>query len=177
MVYALGHISGAHFNPAVTMAFAVARHFPVREVLVYCAAQILGGLAAVAFLAALFPGAVAFGVTIPSVGFAPAFAWEVSLTFFLMFVIISVATDTRAVGTMAGVAIGAIVTACIFIGSPMTGASMNPARSLAPALFQGEMSSFWIYGSAPFVGAIAAALFYEAIRCDGSKKSGAKGCC
>ena len=103
--------------------------------------------------------------------------WEFVLTFFLMFVITAVATDTRAIGTMAGVAIGATVMLCAFVGGPVTGASMNPARSLAPALFQHEMEPLWIYLTAPFVGAIAGAMAYEAIRCGDQKNSSAKGCC
>lgn len=176
MIYTVGHISGAHFNPAVTLAFAVTRHFPPRQVLPYWAAQCAGALAAVATLAALIPGSLSYGATIPAVSDAAAFAWEVLLSAFLMLVIMSVATDTRAEGVMAGIAIGTIVAVCAQVGGPFSGASMNPARSLAPALLQGHMESLWIYGSAPFIGAIAGALLYQWMRCD-EPASDAKGCC
>ncbi len=177
MVYALGHISGAHFNPAVTVAFAVARHFPAKEVLAYCFAQILGALSAIFLLSFILPSGGTFGATVPAVGFSQAFIWETVLTFFLMFVIISVATDTRAEGTMAGIAIGLTVSLCALVGGAVTGASMNPARSLAPALFEQKLDSLWIYLTAPFAGSILAAFTYKAIRCEDEKTPDAKGCC
>ena len=133
MVYALGHISGAHFNPAVTAAFALARHFPLNQVLVYWVAQFLGALVATVSLTLLLPAGELYGATIPMVSPLRAVAWEAVLTFFLMFVIMAVATDTRAVGTMAGAAIGATVLFDALLGGPVTGASMNPERSFAPA--------------------------------------------
>ena len=157
MVYALGHISGAHFNPAVTLAFALARHFPPKQVLFYWAAQCLGSISAIGLLVLLLPPGQAFGTTLSSVHPPQALAWEGVLTFFLMFVIMAVATDTRAEGTMAGVAIGGTVMLAAFVGGPVTGASMNPARSLGPALFQGDLSHFWIYLIGPMMGAAAAA--------------------
>jgi MIP family channel proteins len=184
MIYAVGHISGAHFNPAVTLGFAVARRFPLRHVLAYWVAQVLGAVMAMSLLWILLPAGASFGATVPMVPIAQAVAWEAVLTFFLMFVIIAVATDTRAVGTMAGAAIGATVMLCAFFGGPVTGASMNPARSLAPALFEGKLGVFWIYLLGPVVGAIVAAKLYEWIRCDvGTAEPGdavakdAKGCC
>ncbi len=180
MIYALGHISGAHFNPAVTLAFTVARHFPKKELPVYWLAQFLGGISALFLLTLLLPDIPEnFGATLPQISIFKALGWEIVLTFTLMFVIISVATDTRAVGTMAGIAIGATVCLCAFVGGPLTGASMNPARSLAPALFQGEFQSLWIYFTGPAIGAVIAALLYEWIRCDSpeSEKKPAKGCC
>jgi aquaporin Z len=109
MIYALGHISGAHFNPAVTLAFAISRHFPARDVLIYWTAQCTGGLLAIGLLSIILPHGQSFGATVPAIDILPAFVWECILTFFLMLVIMGVATDTRAVGTMAGVAIGAVV--------------------------------------------------------------------
>jgi len=175
MIYTVGHISGAHFNPAVTLAFAITRHFPLRQVLPYWLAQFLGGIAAMVLLAFLLPPGQSYGATVPD-ALVMAFLWEVLLSFFLMFVITAVATDTRAVGVMAGIAIGAIVALCAYIGGPMSGASMNPARSLAPALFQGSLDTLWIYVSAPFIGAALGGMAYQAIRCE-SEASDAKGCC
>lgn len=174
MVYAVGHISGAHFNPAVTLAFAVARHFPKKEIPLYWLAQFLGAGVAISILSLALPSGNLFGATIPSVSGAQALVWEIILTFCLMFVIIAVATDTRAEGTMAGAAIGAAVMIDAFTGGPVSGASMNPARSLAPALFEGRMGGLWIYFVGPAVGALLAALLYEWIRCE---PNDAKGCC
>ncbi|MBI3557932.1 MAG: aquaporin [Deltaproteobacteria bacterium] len=176
IIYATGHISGAHFNPAVTAAFAIARHFPPRQVLIYWTAQFAGALLAMGLLWLLLPTGQLFGATIPVIAPLKALLWEAVLSFFLMFVIIAVATDTRAEGTMAGAAIGATVMFCSFFGGPVTGASMNPARSLAPNLFQGECNTLWIYLVGPFAGTITAALLYEAIRCGPADKD-SKGCC
>lgn len=176
MIYALGHISGAHFNPAVTLAFAITRHFPLRQVFPYWLAQFIGGIAAIAALAAMLPAGESYGATIPAIGIGAAFAWEIMLSVFLMFVIIAVATDTRAEGVMAGIAIGTIVALCAYIGGPLTGASMNPARSLAPALFQGATGTVWIYLTAPLIGAVLGAFAYQCIRCE-AKPNDAQGCC
>ena len=165
MIYTIGHISGAHFNPAVTLAFTVTRHFPVKQLPYYWVAQCLGALVAIALLSFLVPDSSEFGATIPTVPMLPAFIWEVVLSFFMMFVIIAVATDTRAEGVMAGIAIGIIVMLCAFIGGKFTGASMNPARSLAPALFQGTLSTMWLYVVAPSCGTILGAFTYQIIRC------------
>ncbi|MBY0472632.1 MIP family channel protein [bacterium] len=176
MIYAVGHISGAHFNPAVTLAFVVARHFPKREVLSYWLAQFFGAVTAISLLYLLLPAGNTYGATIPVVPTLQALGWEIVLSFFLMFVIIAVATDTRAVGVMAGAAIGATVILCALVGGPVTGASMNPARTLAPAIFQGRLDVFWIYLVGPSVGTTLAAILYEWIRCEPQKKN-AKGCC
>jgi MIP family channel proteins len=164
MIYAVGHISGAHFNPAVTLAFAAARHFPFEEVLVYWFSQIVGALLAIGVLKAILPLGQSYGATVPAVPWGQALCWEIILTFFLMFVIVAVATDTRAVGTMAGAAIGGTVMLAAWVGGPVTGASMNPARSFAPAVFEGKLDVMWIYIVGPCIGAVAAALLYEAIR-------------
>jgi len=164
MIYAVGHISGAHFNPAVTLAFAVARHFLFNQVLVYWASQITGAVLAIGVLKAILPAGQSYGATIPAVPWAQALGWEVILTFFLMFVIVAVATDTRAVGTMAGAAIGGTIMLAALVGGPVTGASLNPARSFAPALFEGRLDVMWIYVVGPCAGAVLAALLYEAIR-------------
>ncbi len=169
MIYALGHLSGAHFNPAVTLAFATARHFPVGRLLPYWVAQCLGAVIAMFLLTLLLPAGLEFGATIPKVTAFQALGWEFILTFFLMFVVMSVATDTRAVGTMAGVAVGGTVALAAYLGGPVTGASLNPARSLAPAIWHGNWGIFWVYVAGPMLGAVSAALLYEWIR--GSKTS------
>ncbi len=150
MVYATGHLSGAHLNPAVTLAFALTRHFPRREALAYIAAQLLGAIAAAALLLAVWPSQPAdLGTTLPSVGDGSALVYEAVLTAFLMFVIMAVATDTRAVGAGAAIAIGGTVGLDALFGGPITGASMNPARSIAPALVSGELHDLWIYIARP----------------------------
>jgi MIP family channel proteins len=164
MIYTLGHISGAHFNPAVTLAFAVSRHFPARDVAAYWLAQCAGALLATAILSLILPNGHSYGATVPSVSSIAACAWEAILTFFLMLVIMGVATDTRAIGTMAGAAIGATVMLDAFIGGPITGASMNPVRSLAPAIAEGRMDVLWIYILSPMIGAIVASLLYQWMR-------------
>ncbi|MCB9255478.1 MAG: aquaporin [Bdellovibrionaceae bacterium] len=176
MIYAVGHVSGAHFNPAVTLAFSVARHFPMNEVPAYWAAQFGGALFASFLLSALLPAGVTFGATVPALPLLPALGVEMVLSFLLMFVIIAVATDTRAEGTMAGAAIGGIVSVAAYVGGPLTGASMNPARSLAPALFEHQLGPLWIYFIGPALGTLVAALAYEWIRGTTEKKK-ASGCC
>ncbi len=165
MVYATGHLSGAHLNPAVTLAFALTRHFPGREALAYVGAQLAGALAAAALLVAVWPSQPAdLGTTLPSVGIGSAFVYEVVLTAFLMFVIMAVATDTRAVGAAAAIAIGGTVGLDALFGGPVTGASMNPARSLGPALVSGELQDLWLYLLAPALGAAVGALAYQVVR-------------
>ena len=168
MIYALGHISAAHFNPAVTLGFAVARRFPWRYVLPYLAAEFLGGITAAAVVALLFGGG--YGAHIPYSGLVPAVGTEAVLTFFLMLVIISVATDKRVAGAVPGLAIGLTVVFDVLIGGPVSGGSMNPARSLGPALFAGgaALANYWIYVVGPILGEVVAARLYEAIR--GSEK-------
>ena len=165
MVYATGHLSGAHLNPAVTVAFVLTRHFPRYEALAYIAGQLLGALAAAALLAAIWPSEPAsLGVTLPSVGNGSALAYEAVLSALLMFVIMAVATDTRAVGAAAAIAIGGTVGLDALFGGPVTGASMNPARSIGPALVSGELHALWIYIVGPLLGASAGAFAYQLVR-------------
>ena len=165
MVYATGHLSGAHLNPAVTLAFALTRHFPRREALAYIGAQIAGALAAAALLLAVWPSQpAALGTTLPSVGNGSALVYEAVLTAFLMFVIMAVATDTRAAGAGAAIAIGGTVGLDALFAGPITGASMNPARSIGPALVSGELHDLWIYITAPIAGAALGALTYQLVR-------------
>lgn len=170
-IYALGHVSGAHFNPAVTAAFAVGRHFPIARVVPYWSAQLAGAVAAAAVLQASL-GDVGLAVTRPSGTDLQSFAWETILTFILVVVIVSVATDVRAVGQAAAIAIGGAVALGSLVGGPISGASMNPARSLGPALVSGDITSLWVYLTAPFLGAVLAVLLYGRLRPEASSSRG-----
>jgi aquaporin NIP len=164
MIYAAGHISGAHLNPAVSLAFALSRHFPWPRVLSYWCAQIAGAIAAAALLRSSLGDVAHVGATLPSGSPGQSFLWELVLTFFLMFVIMAVATDTRAVGEAAAIAIGGAVGLDAMFGGPVSGASMNPARSLGPALVSGDLHALWIYLTAPLLGAALGAAAYQFIR-------------
>ena len=165
MIYATGHLSGAHINPAVTVAFAAARHFPLKEAVAYIAAQLSGATLAALLLLAAWPSAPAdLGATMPSASAGTAFLYEAVLTALLMFVITAVATDTRAVGAGAAIAIGGTVGLDALFGGPITGASMNPARSFGPALVAGQWHDFWIYLAGPVTGALVGVFAYELIR-------------
>jgi len=155
-IYAVGHVSGAHFNPSVTLAFALSRHFPWSRAVGYWGAQLLGALAAAALLRGSLGNVASVGATLPSGTQGQAFLWEMILTFFLMFVIMAVATDTRAVGEAAAIAIGGTVGLDAMFGGPISGASMNPARSIGPALVHGELKNLWVYVLGPIVGAAIA---------------------
>jgi MIP family channel proteins len=163
-IYAVGHISGAHFNPAVTFGFVLGRHFPPGRALGYWAAQLLGAVAAAAVLRGSLGNVAHVGATFPSGSQAQSFLWELVLTAFLMFVIMAVATDTRAVGEAAAIAIGGTIGLEAMFGGPISGASMNPARSLGPGLVSGDLDSIWIYILAPLAGAIVGALAYQFVR-------------
>jgi aquaporin NIP len=164
MIYAVGHVSGAHFNPSVSFAFALTRHFPWRRAGAYWLAQVAGAVAAAALLRASLGDHAHVGATLPSGSQTQAFLWELILTFFLMFVIMSVATDTRAVGEAAAIAIGGTVGLDAMFGGPITGASMNPARSIGPALVSGDLHALWLYIAAPLAGAALGALAYQFVR-------------
>ncbi len=164
MIYAVGHVSGAHLNPAVSLAFGLSRHFPLRRVGFYWVAQCAGAIAAAAVLRGSLGDVANVGATVPSGSDTQSFLWEVVLTFFLMFVIMAVATDTRAVGEAAAIAIGSTVALGALVGGPVSGASMNPARSFGPALVSGTFDALWVYLVAPAVGAALGALAYRAVR-------------
>lgn len=162
MVASVGHISGAHINPAVTVAFALFRHFPWRAVPAYVAAQLAGAAAGAAVLDALFGrGEAALGATSPAGGAMQSLGLEVLLSATLMFVITAVATDTRAVGEFAALAIGAAVAVGALWGGPISGASMNPARSFGPALLAGAWQAHWLYWLGPLIGAALGAGAYR----------------
>jgi MIP family channel proteins len=165
MVYATGHLSGAHINPAVTVAFTLTRHFPVREAAAYVGAQVVGATLAALALLAVWSGQPAdLGATVPTVGAGSALVYELLMTAFLMFVIMAVATDTRAVGAAAAIAIGGTIGLDALFGGLVTGASMNPARSFGPALVSGTWTDFWVYVVGPVVGAAIGALAYQVVR-------------
>jgi MIP family channel proteins len=168
MIYALGPVSAAHFNPAVTVGFAAAGRFPWRHVPAYVAAQCGAAVCASALHGLLFGSVVAatagYGATRPVVPLPAAAALEVVLTFILMLVIAAVATDRRVPGTVPGLAIGLTVALCALFGGPATGASMNPARSLGPALFSGNLGDLPLYLWAPPLGAVLGARCFELLR-------------
>ncbi len=177
MIYATGHISGAHFNPAVTLAFASVGRFAWGQVPAYLCGQCVAAIAASAILLLAMGGPVAsLGATLPAGSVLQSFVFELVLSFFLMFVIMGVATDSRAVGPMAGSAIGGTVALEAIFGGPISGASMNPARSLGPALVSGELTHLWLYFAGPLLGAVLGAWAYQAVRCGGDEQN-AGGCC
>ena len=156
MIYAFGEISGAHFNPAVSIAFAYAKKFSWKEVPKYIFFQVAGAFTASLLLMWLFPKSELLGATIPTVDVWRAFVLELILTFFLMVVIINVSTGSKEVGMMAGIAIGSVVLLEALFAGPITNASMNPARSLAPNIVSGNIEGLWLYILAPIIGAILA---------------------
>lgn len=164
MIAATGHLSGAHFNPSVTIAFALTRHFPWRDVVAYIAAQVSGAVLGALTLRLIIGDVANLGVTLPAGDVWQAFGLEIVLTAFLMFVIIAVATDTMAAGTIAAIAIGATVALDALWGGPISGASMNPARSFGPALVSGVWTAHWVYWLAPIIGAAIGGFAYQMIR-------------
>lgn len=156
MIYAVGDVSGAHLNPAVTLGFVAARRFPARWVLPYVASQCAGALLASVTLRLLFPDHPTLGATLPRGPDFQSFVLELILTCLLMFVILSVSTGAKEKGLMAGVAVGAVIALEALFAGPVCGASMNPARSLAPAFVSGQLNGLWVYLVAPVLGAAAA---------------------
>lgn len=164
-IASLGHVSGAHLNPGVSLAFFLTRHLPGRDLLAYLAAQASGAIAAALALWFVWPARTAnLGATVPSISAGRAVVVELVLASVLMFVVMSVATDTRAIGAPAALAIAAVVGAAAIGFGPVTGASLNTARSLGPALVSGQWSGFWIYVVGPLLGAPLGALAYQLVR-------------
>lgn len=166
MIYAFGEISGAHFNPAVTIGFAVAKKMSWSTVPKYIVFQTLGAFLAIGFLWLLFPESKSFGHTYPIDGFEPykAFIFEGLLTFFLMLVIINVSTGSKETGSMAAIAVGGVILLEAMFAGPMTKASMNPVRSLASAVISGNFTHLWLYLTAPFLGAVLAIFCHKAVK-------------
>jgi len=156
MIYTFGDVSGAHLNPAVTTAFAAARRFPWSRVPAYMLAQVLGALSASAILRVLFPADETLGATLPVGTALQSFILEIILTFLLMLVVLSVSTGAKEKGITAGIAIGAVIALEAMFAGPICGASMNPARSLAPAIVSGKVASLWVYLAGPTLGALLA---------------------
>ena len=164
MIYAFGETSGAHFNPAVTIAFAYAKKFAWKEVPKYIIAQVLGAFLASFILWFLFPMSEFLGATIPTVDVWRAFVLELLLTFFLMVVIINVSTGSKEIGVVAGIAIGSVVLLEAMFAGPITNASMNPARSLAPNIVSGNITNLWLYMIAPILGALLAVVSCKLVK-------------
>jgi aquaporin Z len=158
MIYAIGEVSGAHLNPAVTVGFYLARRFPGRRVLPYVFSQCAGAFLASSLLYLLFPSSATLGATLPSGSAVQSFILEFVLTLMLMFVILSVSTGAKEKGITAGIAVGAVIVFEAMFAGQISGASMNPARSLAPAVVSGKHESLWIYLVAPALGAATAVL-------------------
>jgi MIP family channel proteins len=172
LIYATGHLSGAHFNPAVTLVFVVTRGFPRRDAAGYVAAQFAGAVAGALLLVAAWPAMPAhLGATVPTVSAGTALLYETAMTAILLFVVMAVATDTREVGATAALAVGGIVAVDAMFGGPISGASMNPARSFGPALVSGTWTDFWVFVVGPIVGAGLGALAYQLLRAPGDPPS------
>ena len=156
LIYALGDVSGAHFNPAVTLGFVAARRFPLWETGPYLLVQILGACAASLCLWAVFPASETLGATIPRGSAGQSFVLEALLTGFLMFVILNSTTGAKEKGLVVGIVVGAVIALEALFAGPISGASMNPARSLGPAVVSGHLEALWVYLAAPVLGATAA---------------------
>ncbi len=164
MIYALGDVSGAHFNPAVTLGFFLSRRLSGRCVMPYIAAQIAGAFTASAVLRLMFGNVAHLGATIPAGSSLQSFALEAILTGILMFVILNVSTGPKEKGMMAGIAVGGVIGLEAMFAGPISGASMNPARSLAPAVVSGHFTALWVYLTAPILGVVAAVPLWKFIR-------------
>jgi len=164
MIYALGDVSGAHLNPAVSIAFVVAGRFPIRGLLSYLPAQAIGAFAASLTLQLLFPEHPTLGATLPSGTSLQSWVFELILTMILMVVILGVSTGSKEKGVLAGIAIGATIALEALFAGPVCGASMNPIRSLAPAIVSGQTQHLWIYVSAPVLGAVVGVGIWQIIK-------------
>jgi aquaporin Z len=173
MIYAVGDVSGAHLNPAVTLGFFAARRFPAGQIAPYVASQCGGAVVASLALRFLFPQHETLGATAPAGSDGQSFGLELMLTFLLMFVILCVSTGAKEKGITAGIAVGSVIALEALFAGPICGASMNPVRSFAPALVSGHLGHLWIYVSAPLCGAAGGVAGWQCIRLQGT--SGAQG--
>lgn len=164
MIYALGDISGAHFNPAVSISFTISRTFPARQLIPYISSQLAGAIMASVMLRLLFPSNELLGTTMPAGSTLQSFILEFLLTFFLMLVILAVSSGSKEQGMFAGLAIGSVVLLEAMFAGPVSGASMNPARSVGPALVAGHFEHLWLYVLAPITGACCSNLIWSSIR-------------
>ena len=164
MIYTIGDISGAHLNPAVTIAFCIAKEFPIKDILPYIVSQGIGAVLASFTLHILFPTNIELGATLPAGSDLQSFILEVILTFILMFVILRVAKGSKEQGIFAGLAIGSVVLLEAMFAGPICGASMNPIRSLAPAIVSGHLEHIWVYLLAPVLGAILAVFAWMGLK-------------
>jgi aquaporin NIP len=164
MIYTVGDISGAHLNPAVTIAFWVAKTFPARDVLPYIVSQAAGAFLASFTLKCLFPANATLGATLPAGSAGQSFVLELILTFMLMFVILHVAKGSKEQGMFAGIAIGSVVLLEAMFAGPISGASMNPIRSISPAVVSGHIEHVWVYVTAPCAGAVLAVVCWRALK-------------
>ena len=167
MIYTLGEVSGAHLNPAVTLGFCAAGRMPWAEALPYLASQCVGAFAASGLLRVLFPKDGTLGATLPTGAVMQSFILEVVLTAILMFVILNVSTGAKEKGITAGIAVGAVIALEALFAGPICGASMNPARSLAPAVVSGHLEHLWVYLLAPVIGAQLAVPACRCVQVDG----------
>jgi aquaporin Z len=174
MIYAVGDVSGAHLNPAVTLGFYVAGRMTGGCVLPYMLSQVSGGLLASVSLLMLFGNHASLGATIPAGSAVQSFALEAILTGLLMFVILCVSTGSKEVGAMAGIAVGGVIALEALFAGPISGASMNPIRSLAPALVSGNCHALWAYIAGPILGSVIAVPLWRATRGQGEAASKAK---
>ena len=163
MIYTLGDVSGCHLNPAVTLGFLAAGRFESRRVVPYILAQCAGAVVASLALRAMFPAHVALGATLPAGTDLQSWVMEFALALILMVVILSVSTGSKEKGILTGVAVGSVITLEAMFGGPVSGASMNPARSLAPAVVSGTLDHLWVYLTAPVAGALAGVVVCRAI--------------
>jgi len=161
MIYSFGDISGAHFNPAVTVGFWAANRLDKKELIPYISAQLIGAFLATGILKLLFPDNLNLGTTLPSGSVIQSFILEIILTFILVLVIISTSQGSKEVSVMAGIAIGFTVLLEAMFAGPISGASMNPARSIAPAIVSGNIQFLWIYLTAPFIGGLLSAVVFR----------------
>ncbi|MFT4533545.1 MAG: aquaporin NIP [Saprospiraceae bacterium] len=155
MIYTFGKISGAHINPAVTIAFACTDRFDKKDITSYIIAQLIGAFLASAVLTLLFPDSMKLGATLPAGSWQQSFILEIILTYFLMLVVLFVGQNNET-KNVTGFAVGAVVMLEAIFAGPITGASMNPARSIAPAIISGNLTHLWIYILAPIIGAVLA---------------------